>query len=81
MTPLHLVSASGIGLGVKLLLDYKADPFMEDANNNTALSVADNGGNVGCARLLQRAMAKATVADGAADSSLTLRGTSLESHV
>ncbi len=71
---------------MNMLLDFKADPFVEDANNNTALSVAEQGGNVGCARLLTRAMAKASVADGGADSSLTLRGsnaapTIVENHV
>lgn len=75
ITPLHLAALGGHALCVKLLLDHHADPFREDVDRHSALVLAENSGNVGCARLLQRAMAKAAVQDdhGADKASITLR--------
>ncbi|TYZ62796.1 hypothetical protein PybrP1_003603 [[Pythium] brassicae (nom. inval.)] len=75
ITPLHLAAVGGHALCVKLLLDNHADPFREDLDQHTPLTIAEESGNVGCARLLQRAMAKAAAGDDAqlGDKSLTLR--------
>lgn len=76
ITPLHLAALSGHALCVKLLLDHHADPFREDVDRQTPFVIAEKSGNIGCARLLQRAMAKATVSDDLSQAnkvSLTLR--------
>lgn len=75
ITPLHFAAVGGHALCVKLLLDHHADPFREDLDQHTPLAIAETSGNVGCARLLQRAMAKAAVSDDGVggDKSLTLR--------
>lgn len=81
VTPLHLAALGGHGLCVKMLLDYSANPFIEDVNRQTPFQISENTANYGCARLIQRAMAKVSSATEDANVSLRSERTHLTNNV
>lgn len=72
VSALHFAALGGHGLIVKLLVDARADALVEDIDGQTPLNLAERTGNIGCIRLLQRAIARQM--DGTTHAeSLTLR--------